>query len=296
MTGSSIYRAIGLEGLKQQKEYFDHKVCGLPEKEHSDKVKQFMEHGTKNEPNAITTTVGKVLPLLYPNAIVHEEGYIEYGRNKGNPIMIVSPDGSVRTKCSDNEEQKTIAAIELKFPVLDVHKQTPARYLLQRLAEIEVLDVDQLIYVSWRGDISTVFVVKRNRQLFEKVYNIAKRMFLSETPKRPTKVSDDVKALQNEIKLACLSNEVVEFKTIVGSLKHTDNKTTESLRNMDTFCTSRVVIMAETLVDVYLKYNDLIRQPATEAVVFLCCDLDRGRTQRKKCSNMLVSKGIFTRQ
>ncbi|WAR13568.1 hypothetical protein MAR_027748 [Mya arenaria] len=94
------------------------------------------------------------------------------------PILIGSPDGSVRRKGSEIEKQKIIAVIELKCPVLDC------------LAEIEVLEVDQLIYVSWRYDISTVFVVKGNKQLFEKAYGIAKQLYLTETSKRPTKVQE----------------------------------------------------------------------------------------------------------
>ncbi|WAR06308.1 hypothetical protein MAR_021677 [Mya arenaria] len=183
VTGSSIYRSIGLEGLKQQKEYFDKGVWTLGKRtfRESETI-----HGTWNTKRAKckgyncrknSTIALSQLHCFLKRAILNTV-YMK-------PILIVSSDGSVRTKGSEIEEQKTIAAIELKCPVLDVHQQLPARYLLQCLAKIEVLEVDQLIYVSWIYDISTA-------------YDITKQMYLTETPKRPTKVQDDVKALQNK--------------------------------------------------------------------------------------------------
>lgn len=39
VTGSTIHGALGLDGLAKQKEHFDKVICGLPDKEKSDKTK-----------------------------------------------------------------------------------------------------------------------------------------------------------------------------------------------------------------------------------------------------------------
>ena len=64
VTGSSLHNAIGLRSLKEQKKHFDQKIDGI-EVPFTEEVKTFMEHGVKNEPNAVATLVGKFLPMFY---------------------------------------------------------------------------------------------------------------------------------------------------------------------------------------------------------------------------------------
>ncbi|KAH3696894.1 hypothetical protein DPMN_084377 [Dreissena polymorpha] len=66
VTGSTLYRSIGLDGLKNLKEHFEQVICGAPEKQFSEKVKDAMKHGVENEINAVATLVGKVIPVLFP--------------------------------------------------------------------------------------------------------------------------------------------------------------------------------------------------------------------------------------
>ena len=77
VTGSTMYKALGLDGLGKRKEHFDTVICGVPEKTVSQKTNQAMTHGTDNEPNATATFVGKVMPVLFPNMFCAEERYIE---------------------------------------------------------------------------------------------------------------------------------------------------------------------------------------------------------------------------
>jgi hypothetical protein len=53
------------------------------------------DHGSKNEINAISTLVGKILPSLFPGIWYCEEGCIAL-KHDGEIFCVVSPDGSGR--------------------------------------------------------------------------------------------------------------------------------------------------------------------------------------------------------
>lgn len=63
VTGSTLYKAVGLDGLQRQKEHFDEVICGMEYSKSLETVKA-MEYGTVNEVNAAATFVSKILPLL----------------------------------------------------------------------------------------------------------------------------------------------------------------------------------------------------------------------------------------
>ena len=46
VTGSTIFQAVGLDGLKKQKEHFDSVVCGV-QSQRSESVESALEYGTK---------------------------------------------------------------------------------------------------------------------------------------------------------------------------------------------------------------------------------------------------------
>jgi hypothetical protein len=57
-------------------------------------LEQRMEHGVKNEINAVATIVAKVLPVFFPELVFYEEGC--YKLVHDTIPIIVSPDGSCR--------------------------------------------------------------------------------------------------------------------------------------------------------------------------------------------------------
>jgi hypothetical protein len=67
-----------------------------------------MEHGTKNEINAVATLVERVMPSYFPNIICHEEG-CKALVGTISPVLVASPDGSGRT----DENSETRFAFEL---------------------------------------------------------------------------------------------------------------------------------------------------------------------------------------
>jgi hypothetical protein len=66
---------------------------GKEKPEPNERVKMAMDHGSKNEINAISTLVGKILPSLFPGIWYYEEGCIAL-EHDGEIVCVVSPDGS----------------------------------------------------------------------------------------------------------------------------------------------------------------------------------------------------------
>ena len=64
--GSTIYKAVGCDGLGKQKYHFEKVICGILDKEPSLFIKEDMEHGVNNEINAVATVVGKIVPVIEP--------------------------------------------------------------------------------------------------------------------------------------------------------------------------------------------------------------------------------------
>lgn len=145
VTGSTLFKSIGLDGLKNQKEYFETVICGVPQTHNSERAIEAMKHGKENEINAVATLVGKVMPVLYPSLVFCEEGCVVFNDENLNPFFVVSPDGNL-TKNSSMES--TELAIEIKCPTRGVHFELPASYLLQCLSEIEALNLHKLLYLS----------------------------------------------------------------------------------------------------------------------------------------------------
>ncbi|KAH3809782.1 hypothetical protein DPMN_138161 [Dreissena polymorpha] len=52
ITGSTLYKGLGFDGLKNQKDYFEGQFCGVPSKTPSEYIANAMKHGQDNEINA----------------------------------------------------------------------------------------------------------------------------------------------------------------------------------------------------------------------------------------------------
>ena len=186
VTGSTLYKAVGCDGLGKQKDHFDKVICGVAEKEPSESIKQMMQHGIDNENNGVATLVGKVMPVLSPELMFCEEGCVVVENEKGQTFMVVSPDGSLRHDISLSSSQ---IAIEIKCPTKMVHTKFPERYLLQCLAEMHALNVQRLLYLSLTENVTAVFEVMRNDRLLSKALKISMELYGAEKPKKPTKLT-----------------------------------------------------------------------------------------------------------
>ena len=116
VTGSTMNKAIGLNGLKAQKEHMNvgrgvHQPAPI-----SKELQEKFDHGTNNEQNAIATLAGIVLPYYYPQLHLMEEGCYEVSG------VLVSPDGGLYQK-QDAQEYKAFLRSESntsKFPVAEL--------------------------------------------------------------------------------------------------------------------------------------------------------------------------------
>ena len=175
VTGSSLHSAIGLRGLKEQKQHYE---CFIDKKERtfSPAVQERLEHGTEKEIHAVATLIGRFLPIYYPRLHFVEEGcYVLSGKNV-DILGEVSPDGSIRRfDCSGEDSPKlgnVIAAVEIKCPFptersLPVHYSLPGYYVAQCLAEIVVLQTDILIFVSYSNESTTFHKVTFSKTLWD---------------------------------------------------------------------------------------------------------------------------------
>ncbi|KAH3882766.1 hypothetical protein DPMN_006711 [Dreissena polymorpha] len=267
VTGSTLYGAIGCDGLAKQKEHFEKIICGIPEKEHSLEVKAAMKWGTDNEINAVSTIVGKILPVFEAGLKFYEEGCVRVNGDKGNVFIVVSPDGSLR---KDDTFESTEVAIEIKCPTRHVHTELPSRYYLQCQTELKALDVRRMLYVSWTETDTTVFRMELNDDLLNKALKVAEDVYGSDNPKKPTRLGD-AKQLKTELKKK--SNEV----KILGRVSSCQQM---SLGENE-YCEARftsvdLISLLRELYQCTNKKYELLREKASEAVVFLLADLDRG--------------------
>ena len=266
VTGSTIYKAVGCDGLGKQKDHFEKVICGVPEKEPSDDIKAAMEHGVTNEINAVATIVGKIIPVVEPTLKFCEEGCVLIEQSDGSIFMVVSPDGSLRR---DRTLNSTEVAIEIKYPVRKVHTEFPPRYLLQCLSEIQVLDASYLLYVSWTENDTTVFKVERNDKLLTDMMRVAISIYGELKPKKPAKLTLDVKQLKADI--------LKESKTVkmIGRFKSCKASNSVNMYNTRDGTASALTELLTHVGECLKDHYELNREKASEAVVFLVADLDR---------------------
>ncbi|CAG2221722.1 unnamed protein product [Mytilus edulis] len=283
VTGSTIYKALGMDTLKKQKEYFDHVICGVPEKSASATQLSNMKYGTENEVNGIATLVSRIMPVAYPQLQYFEEGCFEI-KDENKPFMVVSPDGSLGKISDENQNRHSEVAVEIKCPMSAVHKEIPVRYYLQCLAEMEVIDVSKLVFVSWTPTTSTAFEIQRNKPLFKKSLDIVKDIYCCENSRKPSKLSRDILDMKKQIADECrkakfmgefLSASNVDIPSTTKVCNVEDQQYTTETNGTNFKLIANVSDLLTNLCDIVNESYELQRQKASEAIVFLCCDLDR---------------------
>ena len=182
----------------------------------------------------------------------------------GNNFVVVSPDGSLRSANGQND----IFGVEFKCPVRQMQDEVPQRYLLQCLSEMEVLQVDKLLYICWRPDVTSVFEITRNQDLFIKVLDNLLAVYCQDKPKKPTKLPSAIAEIREEIQRECRK---AKFCGEVPSITNIQDRPTPNKDHTKPEAVDLLYRIAQLLSDGY----ELRREKASEAMVFLCCDLDR---------------------
>lgn len=287
ITGSTINRAIGLEGLKKQRQFLDEKTGRKPQQEVSAEMQEMFDHGTLNEINATSTFVSKFLPAFHPELSLYEEGcYIK--KANGEPVLLISPDGSIR----NTEAEKIFFGVEIKCPFpgkiysTPVHYSLPHYYVPQVLSEMDCLNVDKLYFLSYSKESMTIHQIDFDQDLWNSIFNKIQIVNRNNNPKR---LSESLPALKQSISKYCVTNVnlVAEVKSVIAKpcdhspgdyggtrIYHSQNnqnveQNPEKLLIRDI---RKTILRCITLIS---ECHKLCAQRASEVLVFMVADLDR---------------------
>ena len=281
VTGSTIYKAIGCESLKKQKEHYDQVMNGIEPPAPTSEQEKFMKHGTDSEVHEIATMCSIVMPVLFPDCVFHEEGY--YVRDD----VLVSPDGSLRLNDSEGAEY----AFEGKAPFPNpftkpVHYQVPERYIPQTLFEQRVLKSRcGTIYMSWTEESCTVFKVLPNEPLCQNILDEIHTVYFKESKTRPKTITPAVKELKHvmsDTSARCMF--LGEFPSVKGFMPQAmdcsdkespyfvQKETPRSVSKMTYDDVLKHLLLGK---DILNETYELQRPVASQVIVYLLADLDR---------------------
>ena len=290
LSGSTLYEALGLDTLKKQQEHFDKVMRGKQfTKPVSSEVQQRMDYGTKNEINAVATLVAQVLPFYHPTLSFVEQGsYILQDQN--NPFIIVSPDGcGAVAEGHLLEKPDYLVSFEFKCPFPQVYKtpvhySIPDRYILQLLAEMAATGTDELLYVSWSPESTTVHQVYMDHDLWQSVMSEAIAIYGGEgnrpTRKRPftieIKKSFDI-FRQRCTKFLCEvpSQRVTSHDLPLQTSPESPFLSAQDKHTPPTLSKKKLQIALSDSIACITKAFELCRRKAVEVLVWLLSDVDR---------------------
>jgi hypothetical protein len=180
VTGSTLHSAIGLRGLKEQKNHFEKFIEGQ-EMSVTAESECRMQHGLKHDIDALATLIGRFLPAFYPDAVFIEEGCYIIPGTSVDVLGVVSPDGSIRSSLptTENKVNSVIAAIEIQCPFL---------------------------YVSYSETSTTGLKVSLSPDLWDIVWNEAVELYDVDTVPKPTKSRPNTKEIKGRIKDFVITN------------------------------------------------------------------------------------------
>ena len=169
VSASTLHNALGLRQLKLQKDHIE-KVLLHRDEEVPPELQRIFDYETENEINAMATCAAFAIPFLFPQKIVYvEEGGYFYGEQQsGDPLLVVSSDGSIRECTGQNISSQAFCAIEIKCPLeqtykLPVYYEIPSYYVLQVLAQMAALKVTKSLFVSYSAESTTFSLVEFSR-------------------------------------------------------------------------------------------------------------------------------------
>ncbi|XP_071172850.1 uncharacterized protein [Mytilus edulis] len=293
VTGSTAYNALGIDGLKSQKETFQ---CINNQKEKpapTEQQQMAMKHGTENEIHALATLHSKVMPAFFPNLTYYEEGIHMITANNKN-IIGVSPDGSIRR--SENLSgviEDIVYAVECKCSYSSykfntpVYYKIPTRYICQTMLEMRSMGCQECIFLCWTEESTTVFKLRLNQRLIALIINESVDVFYSENDKPPSKLSSRAKEIKELCKdISNSSTFIGEFPSVLGTL-HTneliidqDNlpyqtfQTTTPTLKKD-YCEKEMISTLVSASTVLKEACQLNRKKASEVIPIMLSTVDR---------------------
>ena len=212
VTGSTLYRALGLETFAAQKEHFHIHIQKRTPKPFSEELKLKFQYGTRNEQNALATLVGAGVFSIFPPCFAFMEQGIHFVHGGGQEKFLgVSPDGLFQ--CTQGEgcihkdrpdHINTALEIKCKFPRDDEpvgpYYNIPLRYSTQCLSEMHVTRTEQLLFVCFTATGVALFFMQNDNELWGKIKLLAEELYGGETPKVPKKSNPQSKLLKAALK------------------------------------------------------------------------------------------------
>ena len=305
VTGSTVHSAIGLRGLKAQKLHFEEYIEGKPMQISAELEKRFT-HGSENEQHAIATLIGTILPVYYPSACYVEEGcYLVQSHTSEKTILEVSPDGSIRDVVYSIETGEPtlmgdpLAAIEIKCPYpgngeARPHYSLPEYYVAQCLAEMHVLHTNNLLFLSYTARRTTAFLVTFDDDLWKSLWNEICLLYDKDDIPKFKKLSECIPSLKSRLSEFTARNVLYmgEFESkrlgqedspmratnmpLLYALQAKEKRSKVTMKDI-----RDGLDRTSTLVrDMY----NLLRQKATEVMVWVLTNKDRNSKQEIPCS------------
>ena len=304
VTGSSLYRAIGLDTLQRQKEHHYTFVSGRSPNVHDPTTEKRLKHGRDNEVNIITTLVAKIMiAFLPPCYSFFEVGpkFIEFG-NSGFKVE-VSADGVVKcpngNTCKHYEEHKDKKiVIEMKSPFATTENphvtvyDVPARYVPQILCECEAWDCEEAWLLVGTPKTTTAFRIYHDTPTLHSLLAVAETLYGPVKPCVPTRLPPNTPQLKEKIRkyinthtalfLECpsLSGEYGPLSTsseIISPYAVTPNHNFINVEHLDV--DFQVVVSSTEGKRFFTAAHSVLRNQATEVLVFMATNKDRIQTK-----------------
>ena len=205
-----MFKALGFESLKAEKEHVYVFVKGRPPKDIDPDVQKYLDFGITNEIHVVSTLVGCIMPAFLPPCCIFLEcgpSFI-HGASRKN-LIEVNVDGIIQCKNGDvytweHRERKKIAVeIKCHYPSDDFTKfpmyRLPTRYVQQMLAEMAVHGVEELGLVSYMLYSTTLSVVYFDANLWEKLLNLTESKYGEQNVAIPMKLHPSSKSLKSDM-------------------------------------------------------------------------------------------------
>ena len=202
-----MFRALGFDTLKEEKEHCYVYCKGRPPKDFSPEVQRYIKFGCENEIHAISTLVGLAMPALLPPCYVFLEcgPMFIHGQNHRN-LIDVSGDGMLQCKNCENCNQKhpkdrrIAAGATCLYPSEDFPKfplyRMPMQHVPQTLCEMAVNNVTELWLLSFTLYSISIIVVYFDPNLWEKLMDLAEEKYGGDKVSVPTKLHHLSKSLK----------------------------------------------------------------------------------------------------
>ncbi|VDI03707.1 Hypothetical predicted protein [Mytilus galloprovincialis] len=300
VTGSTLFRAIGLGTLKEQQTHYDKVYRGV-EVPVSSKLQQLFDYGTAQEINAIGTLVVKIIPVYFPQLQYREDGCKILPI--GDSYAIISGDGSGIDHMGENK-----IAFEIKCPIpnkertTDLHYEIPVYYSTQVLSQLKAKQSLKFCYLSYNPGSTTFIEGIMNDDLWGKVWDSTSELYGKVDATRPTRNKPEQKELLADLKeYATASSFVAEFPSLLSVQcscestddydnvygYHTKDDSMTTLSSLNTSLDTLSIVVDKTCTALNDAYQTL-RKPAKEILLTVVSDLERKTSDDFDTANYAV--------